>query len=201
MTSSKNSKIIQIRRADFATVYQSHFDSLYQYALVILRSPEAAKDVVSDVFLSLWNANKPFSEINDMSNYLFRAVKNAAIHYQVKDQRMYDRQIKPEFLQVIDSIDPESLLIGSELQNIVDAVIDSLPAQSAIIYRMIKVERKKAAEVGMEMNMTEGAVRNHISNILKKVKQEIIHRNRKNDTGLEELMVLFVLFSNIVTNN
>src|SRR5690606_42043092 len=47
----------------FERIYSEYFDRLFAYALVITKSENLAKDVVSDVFFNLWNAKKNLSSV------------------------------------------------------------------------------------------------------------------------------------------
>lgn len=57
-----------------ARLYDAYGPSLYRYALMILASPEAAEDVIQQVFVSLLGRKRV--RIGDEERYLRRAVRN-----------------------------------------------------------------------------------------------------------------------------
>ena len=74
-------KIISDKRDDlfklnFEEAYIRNFEKLYKYAKTITLSEDTAKDVVSEVFLNLWNIESGFAEIRELDSYLFISTKN-----------------------------------------------------------------------------------------------------------------------------
>ena len=55
------------------------YSSLTRFSASITKSKEIAEEIVSDVFIQLWNNRQKLSEIDDLRLYLFISVKNNSV--------------------------------------------------------------------------------------------------------------------------
>ncbi|HEX3024943.1 MAG TPA: sigma factor [Chitinophagaceae bacterium] len=62
-------------------LYKKHFDKLTVYALSILHQYEIAEEVVSDVFVSIWERREDLLTDINIQAYLFRSVHNKCIWF------------------------------------------------------------------------------------------------------------------------
>src|ERR1700761_5935849 len=73
----------------YAEIYQRYHGLLFIYANKKLNDKEAAKDLIQEIFLNLWN-NRETQNINELAGYLYRSVRNRAFdifaHQKVKQQ-------------------------------------------------------------------------------------------------------------------
>lgn len=83
-----------------AVVFETRQRQLFVAALAITRERASAEDAVQDALLSTAALNVAPAELE---NYLFRTVRNKALH-SVKRDRRIDRNVDPaDFLDVADS--------------------------------------------------------------------------------------------------
>ena len=76
--------------------YDAHAPQLYRYALMLLRDPSAAADVVQQVFVALMRQRRA---IDALDRYLRRAVRNECFSVARRRQRS---ALDPELLEPID---------------------------------------------------------------------------------------------------
>ena len=67
-------------RKAFHTLYRDYYAAMVVYALKFLKVKEEAEDAVQDVFLSLWEAEKPFDSIDNLRSFLYTSVKNRCLN-------------------------------------------------------------------------------------------------------------------------
>ncbi len=130
------------------TLYRAMAGDLCSFARVYLKDEAAAAETVNDVFLKLWSKRHQLREITHVKAYLFRAVKNASLNrLEVKSPRHW------EFLEQVDvthigfSPDPELLLITAEMRRMVEREVNNLPGRCKLIFKLIREEGLKYAEV------------------------------------------------------
>jgi len=69
-----------------ATLYRAWYEPLWRFAVVLLRSPDLAEEVVQDVFLRLAARADAFDVQTEIRVYLYAAVRNRA-HDLLRHQR------------------------------------------------------------------------------------------------------------------
>lgn len=151
--------------------YKEHFEHLYSYALILTKSEDLAKDVVSEVFFNLLKANTDFSSIKLVRSYLFTCIRNQAIRMKTNDPYYYESERKD--IACMDTIDPEELLIGKELDRFLQNVIDNLPPQCGLVFKMVKEDRMKYGEVARELGISVDTVKYHLKTAVKTIKAKL----------------------------
>ena len=61
--------------------YDRFYTALCVYVSKILPVPDAVEDLVQDVFISVWEGKRTFSDIKELTNYLYRACYNNTLLY------------------------------------------------------------------------------------------------------------------------
>lgn len=67
-------------RTAFSEIYQRYWPLLFRHARKLLQGDEEAKDVVQDVFISLWNVVAEFNEHTALSAYLYATTRNKILN-------------------------------------------------------------------------------------------------------------------------
>ncbi len=76
--------------AAFEEVFRTHYEGLFLFAYSYLRSREAARDVVHDVFLALWARRVSWDVRGSVRGYLYGATRNRALN-ALKHERVVRR--------------------------------------------------------------------------------------------------------------
>jgi RNA polymerase sigma-70 factor (ECF subfamily) len=142
---------------------------LFQFAFTFVQNREQAEEIVNDVFLRLWQNRSRISQIENISVYLYVAVKNTAANYL--------RQSKPRDLEAVHhfylSPDPEQILITDELRKKIAAAIDGLPARCKLIFKLVKEDGLSAAEVAAILDISYKTVTTQLTIALKKLEEAL----------------------------
>ncbi len=72
-------QIAQGDEAAFATLYDRHWKRVYTIALQYTKSPEAAQDIVQDVFIKIWVNKENLLQVREFKPYLFVTARNMII--------------------------------------------------------------------------------------------------------------------------
>lgn len=175
---AKSGKILKIsKESDFKSwfekIYTQHFERLYLYAFSITKQKPVAEDAVAEVFLQIWNKRPHYDDIRDIESYLYVSVKHLAIRLASKDPGKFAYSTYDEALQISDAIDPEKLLIGSELKEVVDEILDKLSPQAGVIYDLVKNKGLSHKQISQELGISEKTVSNQMNLILNKMRAGI----------------------------
>ncbi len=172
-TKTKELPIAQDRQKAVQQAFEKYFDRLYAYAFVITHSESRAKDAVSEVFFNLWNSGRAIEDITHLEGYLFVAVKNQAVREASSDLAGFESFGYDQATRLIERINPEDLLIGQELEAFIAKVVDELPPQCRVVFRMIREENKKYKEVAEELGLSPSTVKHHLITAVRKIREAL----------------------------
>ncbi len=154
----------------YEQLYEELFEGLHRFAVAFVKSPEAAEEIVSDVFIKLWQIRSRLSEIENLKVYLYTIARNFSFNYLTKH---YKRAVlsldetDPEIF--LTTSDPESLCISADLLEKIRAAVRQLPPQCRIIFQMVKEEGMKYKEVAEILHISTLTVRNQVAIATKKI--------------------------------
>lgn len=73
----------------WGSFYDCYYAPLCSYVSRILQSDHEVEDLVQEVFIAVWEGERTFSDIRELTNYLYRACyNNALIH--LRNTRLHD---------------------------------------------------------------------------------------------------------------
>ena len=165
----------QYLKETFEKIYEGNFERLIRYAFSITKDKEIAEDVVADVFANLWDKRDQLNNIKELRFYLNASIRNQAIRTIKKHTKLPLLATKNEssdHLTSSDNIDPENLLMGKELGNMIASVINSLPPQAGKIYNLSK-NGKSNQQIALDLEISKRTVENHLYSVFKKFKEEL----------------------------
>jgi RNA polymerase sigma-70 factor (ECF subfamily) len=171
----------------FATLFHTYYPGLCLYARKIVGDLDAAKELVQDVFVRLYEIRQELPEIHSLKSYLYRTVHNACLN-QVKQVHIYSahhQQIKYQSEEGYDA----DMLIQSELEERISQAIQGLSTQCRTIFEMNRFEGKKNKEIAQELNLSIRTVETQISKALRILRQE-----------LQDLFLLLLLVATLLLN-
>ena len=154
----------------YAELYDIFFPSLFKFSYAIVKSREAAEEIVSDVFIKIWQLRHQLASINNLKVYLYSMTKNYSLNYIAKNYKVNVISLDNLDMQTFITLnDPESKLISTETENLIRHAINELPSQCKIIFQLVKEEGLKYKEVAAILNISVLTVRNQVAIAIKKV--------------------------------
>lgn len=121
---------------------------LCQFAYGILKSHDDAEEVVSDVFIAVWEKREKLVHIDSPLLYLYTSVKNRALN-SIARQKRQQALDAGEWLVPLNSVyfDPEKLMMTEELIQKIRNSIQELPTRCRLIFKLVKEDGLKYKEV------------------------------------------------------
>ena len=168
----------QIARNDDPVAYKELFLSFYnpllRFALTLVKSRELAEEVVSDVFMNIWEKRKRIDSITNLKVYLFIAVKNTSLNYISKQRKNLTDKVDEADIE-FESIyfNPEQLMVTAEMVARIRAAVDELPPKCKLIFKLIKEDELKYRDVAEILGISVKTVESQIAIALKKIGQAI----------------------------
>ena len=170
--------LFKISREDdqqaFRYLFDHYYPRLLNYALYFLKTRAAADQVVSDVFIGIWNNRVKLNKIEKFDSYIFRAVKNKSLNF-IRD----DHRITREELDINDRfltksvISPENSLINEELRATILKALDELPPRCRMVFELVKQDGFKYKEVAKLLDISVNTVENQIGKAMSLLRSKL----------------------------
>ena len=157
----------------YEELYGLLFDHLHKFSFSIVRSSEAAEEIVSDVFIKLWQIRGQLNEIANLKVYLFTITKNFSINYIHRNYKNIPASIEEMEIEPVFQLDPEELMISAEIINRIRQTIMSLPPQCRLIFQLVREDGLKYKEVAQILGISPLTVRNQLTIAIRKIAAQL----------------------------
>lgn len=158
-----------------AELYRLFSKRLHHFARVITRSPEVAEEIVEDVFVKLWSNRYRINEVENLTVYLYVAVKNRSLNAISQKASELIRapfdDLDIEAAQVTS--DPYNLLITAEMMKRMQQAVDNLPPRCKMIFKLVREDGLKHREVAEILNISLNTVDVQMAIAIKKICTEL----------------------------
>lgn len=167
-------------RPAFEALYEKYWDQVFNEAYKRIGHRDQAKDIAQEVFTSLWMRSAEIP-IKNLPAWLYVVTKNNVYRTMHQQERFVPMD---DILSELESYNglPDAVLIEKELLRAHEALIENLPEQQRVIFRMRYQEELSPGEIAMKLNLSPKTIRNHIGRALVKLK-----------TALMLLLLLFLI--------
>lgn len=164
-----NGPEIQAERA-FKELFLLLFKPVWKFTYDFVRSHEVAEEITNDVLYQLWKSRERLKGIENVKYYAFVASKNRCINYLKKKTGKNTMSIDEVNVEMyIDDADPELIFLHDELKNYLETIIDQLPRQCKLVFKLIKEEGFSYKEVGELLGISTRTVNVHMVNAVKQL--------------------------------
>ena len=158
------------------------YDQVFRFAYYCLGEKEACKEVVSDVFFSIWKSKARLKEIDNIDTYLYITVRNEALRHISRSNSVNKIQMDQLY-----SFEPEEEAT-QEMRELFNLAIDELPEKCRLIFLMIREEGLSTKEVAKILSIQESTVR-----VQMKIAVEKLIKRLKSD--FPDISFVFILIS------
>lgn len=151
----------------FTAIHSRYYPLLYSHAYKRLPDREEVRDLLQDLFASIWN-NKASINFNDnLKAYLYTAVRNKILNV-FKHQKIRMDYID-SFGTFIDTNlpTPDETLRIKELIALVEAEVSCLPPQMRLIFEMSRNQNLSHNEIAKKLSISPLTVKKQVNNSLK----------------------------------
>jgi RNA polymerase sigma-70 factor (family 1) len=156
-------------------LYKLFSKRLHHFSRAITRSPETAEEIVEDVFVKLWSNRHRINEVENLTVYLYVAVKNRSLNAISQKAAELIRapfdDLDIEAGQV--AADPYNLLVTAEMMKRMQQAVDNLPPRCKMIFKLVREDGLKHREVAEILNISHNTVDVQMAIAIKKICTEL----------------------------
>lgn len=156
----------------FTALYKQYWKQVYNFSRLYLTNTDAAKEVVQEVFIKIWETREFIREDDHFKGLLFIITRNLIFN-------QYRKNLNEDFYKVTvlaameKPYDVEEEIDANNLREYIDRLIGELPPRRREIFNLSRKEQKSYKEIALLLNISEKTVENQISEALKYLKKNI----------------------------
>ncbi|MEQ9296924.1 MAG: RNA polymerase sigma-70 factor [Cyclobacteriaceae bacterium] len=159
----------------FDLLFRKMYAPLCHFALKMVNEKTAAEEVVSDVFLKLWN-HRDYIEINTSAkSYLYASVRNKSLDFLRKEKK---KPIQHEISAAANCMDNCVSVLDSlaleDLNRKVQMTMCELPPKCQLIFRMSREEGLRYAEIADQLDLSVKTIETQMGRALKHMKEKLL---------------------------
>jgi RNA polymerase sigma-70 factor (ECF subfamily) len=157
----------------YELIYDKYWAILYRHARKMLHSDEEAKDVVQEVFVTLWTKAQNTEIHCPLAAFLYTITRNKVLdhikHSKVKARYMDSLKTEMEsHTQLADA-----LVRQRDLSDQIEKEIKALPAKMREIFELSRKEYRSYKEISEYLQISDKTVKKQISNALHILKTKL----------------------------
>jgi RNA polymerase sigma-70 factor (family 1) len=146
----------------FKELYEEYAESIYIAARQFLKSSELAKDLVQEIFTSIWLRRTQLDGVSNLESYLFGIAKNMACDLIKKTLKA--ELARQEFTARMEGNNAN----GTErYERHLEEIVEQLPSKRKQIFRMAKIEGLKYEVIAERLKISIHTVNHNITEALK----------------------------------
>lgn len=162
-------------RGAYASIYKRYWTVMYMHALKMVRDEDDARDIVQEVFTSLWIKRQSINLDTNLAGFLFVSTKNKVLDLVARKRVKFDYLdslaafAKTHDNQTLERIEEKEILeaLGRE--------IALLPPKMRQIFEMRIHQHYTYKEIADELNLSDKTVKKQISNAIKIIRPKLHH--------------------------
>ena len=155
----------------FEALYRRYWERLYAFAFRYLRSQQDAEDAVQEVFFRIWRGRADWVPAGAVRNYLYLAVRNAALDRLQRAAVARRRRVGTAQLVTVAEIQPD--LEAAELAAAVERALADLPPKRSAVCRLRLIDGLSYAEIAHRLAIGEKTVETQLARGLKFLRDRI----------------------------
>lgn len=152
-------------------LFQKYYFSLCLFSKKYVVDSSLAEEVVSDVFFNIWQNRKTLTISSSLKAYLFVATKNQSLKVIRNTQSTsFDEDLSNLHLKLSPYYSSDSLEYN-EVKNRIELIINELPPQRRIIFKLNRIDGLKYKEIADKLGISVNTVQKQMLEAIKHVSQ------------------------------
>jgi RNA polymerase sigma-70 factor (ECF subfamily) len=163
LTNEKSKRLKQQKIPEFEKVFDLFNPSLCFFARRLVNDGAIAQDIVTDIFVKLWQKQADFKTVYSVKAFLYISTRNACLNHN--QQVKYQMRIRETIRQQSNDIDMGVMneAIHAEVLRHVYAIVNDLPDKCKEVMLLSYTKGLDCHEIARQMQLSVHTVRNQKS--------------------------------------
>jgi RNA polymerase sigma-70 factor (ECF subfamily) len=146
----------------FERLFKELFSPLCGFSMKYIHDLDDAKNLVHEVFVSVWEKFESFPEGTSHKSYLYTAVKNKSLNF-IRDKK---KHIVLDEMNSEEPMEENLTMETAELEKEIELALDTLPEKCREVFELNRQEGLKYAEIAHKLNISIKTVEAQMSKAL-----------------------------------
>jgi RNA polymerase sigma-70 factor, ECF subfamily len=162
-----------LNEISFEQLFNSEYKGLCFFALKYVRDMEAAKEIVQDSFLSLWERRDSIDLEKSVKSYIATSIRNKCLNY-LRDNKKFYHDLLPDDIQNGNLFfESNDVLMETELQAKINTAINELPDKCREVFLFSRYDNLKYNEIAARLQISVKTVETQMSKALQHMRQRL----------------------------
>ena len=159
--------------AAFTEIYNRFSGVLYLHARHMLHNRDEARDVIQEVFTSIWNRRAELDLTVSLNAYLYRSVRNTVLNQIRKEKKntLYISDLGEALEKGEFSTDDQ--LNYNELKRLIELEVSLLPPRMREVFELSRNQQLSHAEIAALLNISNLTVKKQINKAIHVLRERL----------------------------
>jgi RNA polymerase sigma-70 factor (family 1) len=158
--------------AAFGELFHAYNRSLLPFIIKLTGSSETAKEVVQDIFLSLWQQREKLRGVENPRGWIIRIASNMSVNY-LRKQALNGKLLNKLKTSLPVQPTAENEITAKELAALVQQVVGNLPPGQRKIYELSREQGMSIPEIAESLHVSPSTVKNQLVSALRSIREAI----------------------------
>ena len=168
-------RIQQDDQKAFAVVLHRYRKQLYKQIYHRIGNEEETKDILQDIYITLWKQRNSIYISDTFSPYLSKAA-----HYAIVDRYLFQKKASVLNLALVrqeqKQWSAEDQILAKDLEHDFDRLLSKMPSTVQQVFILSRKEGLSIREISVRLDLSEQTVKNYISSVLQTFRQHLKDR-------------------------
>ncbi len=175
----------------FEIIYKNYHSLVFQQAFKALKCKSEADDIVQQTFVQIWQYKEKLANVRSLKSYIFIVSRNL-IFSRLKT--MFKNESLSEALKInlqVSHNKCEEDIIYADLEKITKEVIETLPKQRKLIFKLSKEMEYSQEEIAEQLSISKNTVKESLRKAYKQIRAKL---SLETDIVLHTVILLHAFF-------
>jgi RNA polymerase sigma-70 factor (family 1) len=158
-------------------IFRSYYQRLCFFANKIIENQEDSADIVSEIFIKLFQKHKDFETLLNVKAFLYVSTRNSCLDW-LKSNRIRRTISLSDNEQVynlpeLTEDQPIWMPYKAELLNKIWLAVQTLPPQRRKVFRMRYYEHMRPIDIATELNISKATVSEHLTKSIEHIRSQL----------------------------
>lgn len=157
----------------FEQLFHLNYNPLRNFCKKLVIVNEVAEELVSEVFLKIWNNRKRIIISSSPKSYLYTSVRNIAFDHLRKEKHSMWADLEEAATTPCDHVDPHMRSELMELQICIENAVARLPRQCRLVFQLSRDHGMKYSEIAETLHLSVKTIETQMGRALKSLRRSL----------------------------